>query len=87
MESIEKIIYNDVRCSVISCKKEIEKYGFGYLKDQTFFGEKPIILCPDCFVKKEENDKFVSYQYAHLPRNVWDPPWVKVIVDKAHVNN
>jgi hypothetical protein len=86
MDTTQQIIHWSVRCCNKSCKKDIEKYGFGYLKDQTFFGEKPLVLCPDCFTKHKDDD-FVPFQYAHLPKGVWDPSWKKVVVDKGNVGN
>ena len=75
------IINQDVECCIKSCQKSMSKCNFGYIKHQLYFCEKPDVLCPDCFNKKDDNSDFIPRQYKHLPKNTWNPPWIKVMID------
>jgi hypothetical protein len=80
-----KFIHHTVKCSIEKCEKYIE--DFGYLKDRTFFGQKPRILCQDCFSKTKitDNEDYIPYQYSDLPEYIWNPPWIKVHVMKVNI--
>ena len=77
------IINQDVKCCILNCQKSMCNFNFGYIKHQLYFCEKPHVLCPKCFNKKEDNNSdFIPWQYEHLPKNTWNPSWIKVLIDK-----
>jgi hypothetical protein len=61
----------------------MNNFNFGYIKHQLYFCAKQHVLCPDCFNKKEDNNPdFIPRQYEHLPKNTWNPSWIKVLINK-----
>ena len=71
------ILHWNVKCCVEFCSN-IKKDGYGYLKDRTYFGKRPIILCQTHFNTKKEND-YMYQHYKHLPKYIWNPLWYKPI--------
>ena len=76
------IINQDVKCDAESCQKSMSNFNFGYIKHQLYFCDKPHVLCPECFNKKENNSDFIPYSYEHLLKR--NPPWMKVCIDKKY---
>ena len=76
------IINQDVKCDGKSCQKSMNNFNFGYIKYQLYFCDKPHVLCPECFNKKENNFDFIPYSYEHLLKR--NPPWMKVCIDKKY---
>jgi len=80
-----KLVDRNVKC----CIESLSKCKFGYIKHQLYFCNNNmcyvpifIINCPECFNKKEDNNSdFVPYSYKHLPKNTWNPKWIKVTIN------
>ena len=76
------IVNGDIDCCIESCRKSMCNFNFAYIQHNLYFCEKPWILCPECFNKKECDTNYIPKQYKHLPKYIWDPPWIKVNIEK-----
>ena len=77
------LIDQDVKCCIECCKKSMSNFNFAYIKHNLYFCDKPHVLCPECFDKKEEeSSNFIPRQFKHLPKNIWKPQWIKVWINK-----
>tara|TARA_Y100000389_G_C16993882_1_gene286246 strand:+ start:56 stop:313 length:258 start_codon:yes stop_codon:yes gene_type:complete len=76
-----------VKCGVKKCLKSLANESYVYVKDQSFFGEKPLIMCKLCYSKNLSEDK-VQFEHKIVQKSRYkeygNSPWERFkVVSKA----